>query len=206
MGGRVWPSALDGVLHLVITLLFLALVFPLQPHAPPTIPSIICPHRSPSPSVLAPLHLSPAPSTFSPSWLEASTGEGSVLLHWPSPPLLLSFTMHFISSMLAQTSPGSSSSRPYPFLGLAPPLLPSSLPASLGLPPPALSPLPRPRGSHFHLRPAPAHRLRCQPSWPYSALCPPFLPTALWTWLASPPQPRKNHRRRHPVGVKTCSM
>lgn len=80
--GRAWASALDSVLHLVITLLFLTHVFCLQHHAPPSllpaIPSVTCPHHSPSP-VCAPLHLSPAPSTFSPSWLEASTGEGSVL-------------------------------------------------------------------------------------------------------------------------------
>lgn len=43
---------------------------------PPSLPS--SPPLSFS-CLLAPLHLSPAPSTFSPSWLEASTGEGSVL-------------------------------------------------------------------------------------------------------------------------------
>lgn len=156
----------------------------LQHHAPPTIPSIICPHLSP-PVCARPVHLSPAPSTFSPSWLEASTGEGSVLPTLLSrctgrhPPLLLSFTVHLISSMPAQTSPHSSSSskpsnlpRPCPFPS---PILPACLSRAA-----TTSSQPSPVRPTFHLRPAPAHRLKCQAPWPYSA-CVPFLPIALWT-------------------------
>lgn len=144
----------------------------LPPSLPPAIPSIICPHHSPP--VCAPLHLSPAPSTFSPSWLEASTGEGSVL---PTLcPAALAST-HLCSCPSQCTSSPPRLPRP----ALTPPP-PPGLNALLGLVPSLSHPPGLPlQGCHhqlsallscgprFHLRPAPAHGLGRQLSRPHSA-------------------------------------
>lgn len=179
-------------------------------------------------------HLSPAPSTFSPSWLAASTGEGPSPPPPPSPllsappshssglhlsPLLFSsmhpHLLHICPDLTLIPPLGAPISPPLgltPFLeGSLPFLFPMyPLPCSL----PALSRAATTSSPPFPAGPA-SHPKACatpqQAQLPVATASPPArmplsLPAALWTWLASPPQPRKSHPHHPPVGVKTCSM
>lgn len=178
-------------------------------------------------------HLSPAPSTFSPSWLEASTGEG-LSPPPPSSPLLSAPRSH--SSGLHLPPPLFSSMHPHllhicwdlpliPHLGapISPPLgLTSSLerkglflsffPCIPSLP--ALCRAATSSSPPFPVGPT-SHPQACarpqQAQLPVVLALPPActplsLPAALWTWLASLPQPRRSHPHRPLVGGKTCSM